>query len=252
MMASRIYFIIAVVLIILTLVMMVIESKLIKPIEPVLNAWLAVLIAIASAIWFQQSLQRRHNNCLNMAIEYLKKRKFIEQAIDLLNTILSSQPKFSQALMYRGLAYYILDSNNIEWTLKHYNKAIASDPKCLVDQSFFYLERDLARAFLNHGNAYAKQGLYDRAIQDYDKAIKLNHDDALAYLKRGIAYRNKGDYDQAIQDLDQALRTFDLALKLKPDFAEAYYNRGLAYAKKGDYDRAIDNYDKAIKLKDKT
>ena len=206
MMASRIYFIIAVVLIILTLVMMVIESKLIKPIEPVLNAWLAVLIAIASAIWFQQSLQRRHNNCLNMAIEYLKKRKFIEQAIDLLNTILSSQPKFSQALMYRGLAYYILDSNNIEWTLKHYNKAIASDPKCLVDQSFFYLERDLARAFLNHGNAYAKQGLYDRAIQDYDKALTFNPDLAEAYTNRGLAYAQKANLDRAIKDFSQVIK----------------------------------------------
>jgi tetratricopeptide (TPR) repeat protein len=31
-----------------------------------------------------------------------------------------------------------------------------------------------AAAFSNRGNAYARKGQYDRAIQDYDQAIRIN------------------------------------------------------------------------------
>ena len=68
-------------------------------------------------------------------------------------------------------------------------------------------------------------GQYDRAIQDYDQAIRLNPNWAEAFNNRGRAYSDKGQHDRAIQDLDQAIR-------LNPNFAEAFYNRGHAYADK--------------------
>src|ERR1700680_3645239 len=37
-----------------------------------------------------------------------------------------------------------------------------------------YNGKDLAYAFHNRGNAYQSKGQYDRAIQDYDQAIRLN------------------------------------------------------------------------------
>ena len=102
--------------------------------------------------------------------------------------------------------------------------------------------QDDANTFYNRGIAYSDQGLHDRAIQDYDKAIELKPDFADAYNNRGNAYADKGAYDRAIQD-------YDKAIELKPDFADAYNNRGNAYADKGAYDRAIQDYDKAIELK---
>lgn len=99
----------------------------------------------------------------------------------------------------------------------------------------------LAEAFTNRGVAYRLKGEYDRAIQDYGQAIRLNPKFAAAYNNRGVAYDNKGDYDQAIVDYDQAI-------KLKPS-AETHFNRGNAYLGKGQYDHAIDDFNQAIKLK---
>src|SRR5664280_2946637 len=93
----------------------------------------------------------------------------------------------------------------------------------------------------NRGTVYATKGQYDRAIEDFDQAIRLNPQDADVFNNRGIAFKNKGQYDRAIQDYDQAI-------KLNPDKAGAFNNRGKAYANKGQYDRAIQDYDQAIRL----
>ena len=91
---------------------------------------------------------------------------------------------------------------------------------------------NLAKAFYDRGLAFAHKGDYDRAIQDYDEALRLTPIFADAFYSRGAAHANEGDYDHAFQDYDQALR-------LKPSLANALYDRGLAFAHKGDYDRAI-------------
>ena len=59
---------------------------------------------------------------------------------------------------------------------------------------------------LNRGNAYHDKGEYDRAIRDYDEAIRLKPDDADAYKNRGVAYNNKGDRAAAARDLERALQ----------------------------------------------
>ncbi len=139
---------------------------------------------------------------------------------------------------YRGLACYNRadkaskpEEKQQEYaeSIKHYTEAIKLKP-------------DLAEAYNNRGNTYAKKGDFDNAIRDYNTAIKLNPDEAEAYNNRGNTYAKKGDFDNAIRD-------YNTAIKLKPDFAETYNNRGATYYKKGDFDNAIRDYNTAIKLK---
>ncbi len=59
-------------------------------------------------------------------------------------------------------------------------------------------------AYFNRGNAYDDLGQYQRAIQDYTRAIQLDPDLAQAYYNRGIVYYNLGEYQRAIQDYDKA------------------------------------------------
>ena len=67
----------------------------------------------------------------------------------------------------------------------------------------------LAEAFNTRGIGYRLKGEYDRAIGDYNQAIRINAKFATAYNNRAIAYDTKGDYDRAIADYEQAI-------KLKP------------------------------------
>jgi tetratricopeptide (TPR) repeat protein len=102
-------------------------------------------------------------------------------------------------------------------------------------------QSNLAVSFVDRGIAYKDKGEIDRAIHDYDEAIRLKPDDATAFHNRGNAYKAKREVDRAIQDYDQAIR-------LQPFFTASFLSRGNAYQVKGDYDRAIEDYDRAIYL----
>jgi tetratricopeptide (TPR) repeat protein len=66
--------------------------------------------------------------------------------------------------------------------------------------------KGLAATFLNRGRAYASKGNYDRAIQDFDQAIRLDPNNPVAFFSRGNVYARQGEYDHAIDDFDQAIR----------------------------------------------
>jgi tetratricopeptide (TPR) repeat protein len=99
----------------------------------------------------------------------------------------------------------------------------------------------LAIAFNNRGNAYARQGQYDLAIQDYDKSINLDPNFAKPLNNRGVVYKKQGDYDRALQD-------FNAAIFIDSNYADAFANRAEIYQEKRDYPGALKDLDQAIRL----
>ncbi len=92
------------------------------------------------------------------------------------------------------------------------------------------------------GNAFVRSGDFNRAIESFSKALRLNpnYDDAL--IGRGVALCKKGDYENAMADLSEALY-------LDPKSAKAYYYRGNVLGTKGDYAGAIADYDCSLRLR---
>jgi lipoprotein NlpI len=95
-------------------------------------------------------------------------------------------------------------------------------------------------AFYNRGNAHVLKGDHDKAIADFDEALKLEPKNASIYNNRGNARGDKGESDAATAD-------FEAAIKINPRYAAAYFNRGNALAAKGETERALKDYDAAIK-----
>jgi tetratricopeptide (TPR) repeat protein len=65
-------------------------------------------------------------------------------------------------------------------------------------------DEDLAIAFNNRGLAYYKKKDYDRAIQDYDRAIGLQLNYGAAFARRAEAYQEKREYERALADYEAA------------------------------------------------
>ena len=138
-------------------------------------------------------------------------------------------------------AHRALDAQNLNFAIpSNYLKALlkeARPAKPLQENS----QSISAETYFPRGNAKYDLGLYDAAISDYDKAIRLDPDFAYAYYWRGEAKRNLEQYAAAIVDYTQAIR-------LDPDFAYAYYWRGEAKANLEQYAAAIVDYTQAIRL----
>jgi tetratricopeptide (TPR) repeat protein len=131
-----------------------------------------------------------------------------------------------------------------------------------------------ARAFNNRGSAFNDIGQFDRAIEDFNKAIALKPSYFLAYLNRGSAFGNKSRLDRAIEDFgkaialepsavayylrgiifelegrtDKAIGDYEQAIALHPAYLEAYIRAGVLYGKSGAFDKAIDQFNRAVAI----
>ena len=160
---------------------------------------------------------------------------------------LSQQEKWNECISVLTESISLEVDSNLK-SAAYNNRGLAYDSKGDYDRALedfskaIELEPDYADSYNNCGVIYSRKGDYDRALEDFSKAIELEPDYANAYNNRGATYEKNGDYDRALEDCSKAI-------ELKPDYADAYYNRGVVYYRKGDYDRALEDCSKAIELK---
>jgi Tfp pilus assembly protein PilF len=96
-------------------------------------------------------------------------------------------------------------------------------------------------AYTNLGSAYQKTGQYDKAMENYDKAITLDPHDYLAYTNRGVIFDRLGQFDKALESYNKAVIS-------NPGDYKAYFNRGLTYDKMGRIAEAIEEFQIATRL----
>lgn len=135
------------------------------------------------------------------------------------------------------------------------------------------------RALQTRGWAYASIGKHARAIEDYDRVLRVKRDDPHTLTSRGQAYSAIGEYAHAIEDYDHVLRMkpndryalssrcwaraiwgqqLDLALadcnqslKKRPKSAETLDSRALLYFRLNEFTAAITNCNAALAVNPK-
>src|SRR5262249_54808397 len=100
----------------------------------------------------------------------------------------------------------------------------------------------LSNAFNERGYAYAHLNDSQKAIADFNQALKLNDQNVAAFKNRGNTYLSIGDIPSAIEDFNRAL-----ALRQGGD-TETLIQRGQAFAVQHDYSKALADFNQAIKL----
>lgn len=94
---------------------------------------------------------------------------------------------------------------------------------------------------LRKGLALLKAGDNDRAIDAFDKAIRLDSGSAEYRLQRAAAWENKGDLDKALAD-------YDAAIRLDQTNIGSFHARGLLWRRRGNAERALADLDRAIRM----
>ncbi|HCR14428.1 MAG TPA: tetratricopeptide repeat protein, partial [Solidesulfovibrio sp.] len=96
-----------------------------------------------------------------------------------------------------------------------------------------------AEAAFEKGIEFGKQNKFQKAVESFDKAIKLNPNRADYFASRGHANYYLKQYNKAIDD-------YTKAIERNPNFALAYSMRGLSRTRTEKYQLAIEDFNKAI------
>ncbi|MCP4267356.1 MAG: tetratricopeptide repeat protein [Candidatus Brocadiaceae bacterium] len=80
--------------------------------------------------------------------------------------------------------------------------------------------------YYNEGIEFYKQGKYDQAGKEFEKAIELKPNDVYALYGLGNTYYCKSKYDDAV-------KVYTKAININPDYAKVHYSLSLAYSKLG-------------------
>ncbi len=118
--------------------------------------------------------------------------------------------------------------NRLDDAVELYTKLITLSPN-----HFIYNHRGLVYFTLSE---------YEKAIDDFTEAIRMEPKDTRVYTNRGLTYRMLKKYDLSLKD-------FEKSIELNPLWPDTFYGRSLTYYDLGDMDNAIKDCDKAIGLK---
>ena len=165
----------------------------------------------------------------------------------------TTMPVYPNVADLQSQAAALLEQRQFDEAIRDFTKILQADP-------------DRADAWYGRGFAFLEKGFPDTAIEDLDRAIRLDStppqangqdgkpaivdpdlaarrkaEAAQAYCQRGRAYTMTGEYGRGVQDATEAIR-------LKPDFAAAYLWRAVAYLKDCKYDRALADLAEAVRL----
>ena len=182
----------------------------------------------------------------------------IEKYLDNIN----SNPDDEKGLQELGLVYK--GQNNFEKAITLFSESINILPTAV--------------AYENRGIVYAMVNDHDKALSDFNSALRYDVLSATSYLNKGIIDQVKNNNFSAIEsfkkvvelnpkmyephfyranihymngEFDKAIKEYSVAINLNPQSYLAYFNRGLAYQANKQWDPAIGNYTKVIEINPK-
>jgi tetratricopeptide (TPR) repeat protein len=128
-----------------------------------------------------------------------------------------------------------LDNRGLVWELKtEYDKALADYEEAIRLDPKFLSPRH------NRRRIWERKGEWDKIISDCDAAIREQPSRSKHFQWRGFAFEMKREYDKALADFEEAIR-----LDPKADFPRI--ERRVVWKKKGEWDKVATEFEAELK-----
>lgn len=174
----------------------------------------------------------------SVGAEYMLGKNY-DMASRYLNKAINENENYYKGYYNRGLLY--AQTNRYKEALKDFDKCLALKeyPKALVARANVYyalkdfpkaiqdvekairLEPHNSKAYFVMANCYDDLNQADKALAYFNQAIEYSPETAIYYLRRAIVYGKMQNFNACLNDLDAAIL-------INPDFAEAFYWKGVA------------------------
>ncbi len=153
-------------------------------------------------------------------------------------------PDSAEDYLKRGVAR--VEQGNLDGAIADYARAIEINSRLapgFLCRGGEIAVSDLfnALALNNRGFAHYRNGDWDQALADFDRAIRMQPRLADAYSNRGNVWQQKGELQKALFDFNQAI-------KLNPRHSAAFNNRANLYQANGELAEAILDYTRSIAI----
>ena len=120
-----------------------------------------------------------------------------------------------------------LNSRGVAWENKKvYDKALADYEEAIR------LDPKYPDPRINRRNVWFALKAWDKLIADCDNAIQQSPKDAALFNWRGVGWESKKEYDKALADYEEAIR-------LDPKYQLPRSNRRDVWGKRGEYDKVV-------------
>lgn len=177
------------------------------------------------------------------------------EALEALNQVLMLNPNDRQAKEDREAIKMSPEGNEAD---RHWYKGVEAERRGQFDKAVEEYKKavksnpQFAEAWFNIGSIHSKKKQYAEAIENYDRSIKAfdaayPHDPA-SLRENASAFYNKAIALTALVKLDQAVLAYDEAIRRFPQHARALWNRGTVLDRLGRRREAADSLEKAVNL----
>lgn len=145
---------------------------------------------------------------VNLGNLYVKKQMYslaideYEKVLEINPTLLDVQKELKNLKEYQGKIYF--------------NQALSFQKRGMIDQAIesysqallFGLENEREKIHYELGNCYVYKNMYDEALVNYKKAVKINPENYLAHQFLGNIYYLKSEKKKALEEWETSLKIF--------------------------------------------
>lgn len=179
----------------------------------------------------------RHAEALETLLNLVKINGRDAEAYAMLGLLSGLQKFWGKSVEYYAQSVKIDPENHAVRQLlaQAYEKANQTDAALEQYQYIAGHAQHAAAAWRAQGDIYLARKMYDRAVENYAKAIKNNPKDAAAYANLATACAGQGKFKEEMENLHKAV-------ELLPDDPVIHFNLAAAYERRNRINDAIQQY----------